>query len=279
MSLTIWLATKCCSECGHSETFFTANMTHNVAAMAEEAGVYDAIWYPDASNITTANELISPLENAVKDMMDKPDKYKALRVNEWGTYEDFLPWLIRLLVECRLHPDAEIGVSRQEDSMNKGIDYSMGMSNVDKSNGIHYGVISQNEVMQAWCDSSEPEHFNGCPHCGNEWKRNYQEYKRCPHCHKKIDQNYDFSNCDPVGFVLDDGEYKASCGEDGDIFILKSPYYTTCQFCSPYAPGAGYIMNTVQDGVKAYCFGHDWFDNEKAPYPVYSVETGKLCGK
>jgi len=25
-----------------------------------------------------------------------------------------------------------------------------------------------------------------------------------------------------------------------------------------------------------YCFGHDWFEDGKAPYPVYSVETGEL---
>ena len=26
---------------------------------------------------------------------------------------------------------------------------------------------------------------------------------------------------------------------------------------------------------RAYCLGHDWFDDNKAPYPVYSVETGR----
>jgi hypothetical protein len=26
---------------------------------------------------------------------------------------------------------------------------------------------------------------------------------------------------------------------------------------------------------KAYCLGHDWFDDGRAPYPVYSVETGE----
>lgn len=39
--------------------------------------------------------------------------------------------------------------------MSKGIDYGMGQSNVDKSTGIRYGVISVNECVQSWYDSAE----------------------------------------------------------------------------------------------------------------------------
>ena len=60
-----------------------------------------------------------------------------------------------------------------------------------------------------------------------------------------------------------------------DIFITKSPYYTTCTFCSPCAPNAGDLSHPVDGGVKAYCFGHDWFEEGKAPYPVFSVKTGE----
>ncbi len=68
------------------------------------------------------------------------------------------------------------------------------------------------------------------------------------------------------------GEYKATqSGDDSDIFILKSPYYTRAQFCSPCAPGACYLTNPCEDGERAYCFGHDWFDDGKAPYPVFLV--------
>lgn len=134
--------------------------------------------------------------------------------------------------------------------MNKGIDYSMGMANVNHETGIHYGVIHQGEVIEAWADSSEPVY----PDCDCE----------------------DFCECEAQAFEYDKGGYKVfQSGDDCDIFITESPYYTTCQFCSPCAPGAGYIMNTVKDGVKAYCFGHDWFENGKAPYPVYDVKTGK----
>ena len=30
-----------------------------------------------------------------------------------------------------------------------------------------------------------------------------------------------------------------------------------------------------KNGIKAYCFGHDWFDYGKAPYKVFDVKTNK----
>ncbi len=55
-----------------------------------------------------------------------------------------------------------------------GIDYGMGTTNIDKENGIRYGVIPQNEVLQVWCDSSEayygePEECTCMnPECGED---------------------------------------------------------------------------------------------------------------
>ena len=135
---------------------------------------------------------------------------------------------------------------------NAGIDYGMGMTNRDHENGIHYGVISQHEVLQAWADSSEPYY-------GDE---------------KEIDED-----AEPLSFSFEGDGYLAECGDDGDIFITKSPFYTLCAFCSPCAPGAGYLMDSRKDGVKAYCFGHDWFEDGKAPYPVYDVKTGRIVNE
>jgi hypothetical protein len=82
---------------------------------------------------------------------------------------------------------------------------------------------------------------------------------------------------DPVSFFIKDKEYMAEqTYDDPDIFITKSPYYTLCAYCSPCAPGAGYIVDSRKDGIKAYCFGHSFYESGKAPYPVYSVKTGKL---
>ena len=159
---------------------------------------------------------------------------------------------------------------------NQGIDYGNGLTNIDHETGIRYGVISIHEVTQAWCDSSEAFYVYHCPYCGNELKKG-MDAKRCPFCYKRIDPDYDFDCLEPSSFCYkDDGYICKQTQDDTDIFIIKSPYFTYCQYCSPCAPGAGYIMSTVKDGVKAYCFGHDWFDDSKAPYPVYNVKTGKL---
>ena len=133
-----------------------------------------------------------------------------------------------------------------------GIDYGFGRTNIDHKTGIRFGVLSQNECLQAWADSSEPKYYD-CE-CGDE---------DCD-C---------MDGCDPACFLLEDAEYFAICGEDGDIFIERSPYYTLCEYCSPCAPGAGYLMSPGD--VRAYCFGHDFFEGETAPYKVYSVETGE----
>lgn len=181
-------------------------------------------------------------------------------------------------------------------SSNIGIDYGMGRTNIDTRTGIRYGVIHQHEVLQAWCDSSEADYgAPHCPKCGNDpvgidddrvpymsyGDPASREWEVAGNDHACLDCKYCFDSSEaygdePLGFTLDDGEYKATAGGDGDIFILSSPYYTLCQYCSPCAPGAGYVMNSVENGVKAYCFGHDWFDDQKAPYPVYSVATNEL---
>jgi len=133
-----------------------------------------------------------------------------------------------------------------------GIDYSHGKSNVD-GKGFHYGVINYNVVGSAWYEEAQP---------------NYGEFDH-------EDEDY----IDPISWYIDYEDLQAECSDDyGDIFITKSPYYTWCQYCSPCAPGAGYLVNWTEEGVgaKAYCFDHDWFDSGKAPYPVYRVSDGSF---
>jgi hypothetical protein len=160
--------------------------------------------------------------------------------------------------------------------------------NIDPKTGIHYGVIPQNRVLQAWCDSSEPNYGKPeeaeCPEChqvfilteGTEWGDEIQ----CPNTEVcGIEFTIEIPDCvDPLSFYVDNGEYLAECGEDGDIFILKSPFYTRCRLCSPCAPNAGYLLNPDPLGVKTYCFGSDWFDPEEAPYPLYRVKKKKIKG-
>jgi hypothetical protein len=170
---------------------------------------------------------------------------------------------------------------------NAGIDYGLGRTNIDTETGIRFGVIPQNAVGSAWFDSSEPDYGDPtCPKCGHEAKKAKGEYARYEHARHECD-DYVCHRCKYVfgsesaygecqGCVIDDGEYKARSDDRGDIWVFASPYYTRAQFCSPCAPGACYLTSECETGAKAYCLGHDWFDGGKAPYTVYSVETGEV---
>jgi ribosomal protein L37AE/L43A len=187
-----------------------------------------------------------------------------------------------------------------------GIDYGRGLANIDLETGIRYGVISAHEIGQSWYDSSEPEYGKpACPKCGGEviafdtlteqlengvsvetivpealdnWTR-YSEYQvdeyACENCEVIFEGSHVYPE-DPLYFYYDREGYTASQSHDNsDIFVIKSPYFTYCQYCSPCAPGAGYLKSPMSPskGIRAYCFGHDWFEDGKAPYPVYDVIT------
>jgi hypothetical protein len=168
--------------------------------------------------------------------------------------------------------------------MSIGIDYGLGKANIDPATGIRYGVISQNSVFEAWIDSAEPWYAKPeeleCPECETLWAASGQDWGdkvTCPECGNEFEVELGDLACDePSGWTFEDGEYCLEDCLDSDIFVLKSPYYTFAQFCSPCVPGAGNLDNWVPDGVKCYCLGHDWFEERVAPYPVYRVSDGSI---
>jgi hypothetical protein len=172
-----------------------------------------------------------------------------------------------------------------------GIDYGCGQTNVDHKTGIRFGVISQGSVLQAWCDSAEADYGEPiCPKCGNtasnsadlpeeseEWgiaQGACSDYG-CKRCEYVFDACEAFGD-EPQGWHYEGDGYECVDCLDSDIMILKSPYYTKAVFCSPCVPGACSIESPDSDGAKAYCFGHDWFEDGKAPYPVYRVDNDNL---
>lgn len=75
--------------------------------------------------------------------------------------------------------------------------------------------------------------------------------------------------------------YKITKCLDNDLMILKSPFFTYAQYCSPCVPGAcnldsplDHIPNDGSNGC--YCLGHDWFDGGKAPYPVFNMGGAEI---
>ena len=185
-----------------------------------------------------------------------------------------------------------------------GIDYGMGQTNVDRSTGIRYGVISANAGLTEWFwEDVESVYLPSCPHCDNKlddgWEDESDQYNAtqeaigngiateaeiddlcdpiCPHCYKAIEDGEQWPDCDePAANVIDSDGVKGHVDDSNDVWVTESPFYTRAQFCSPCAPGAGYLGNPCDDGPKTYCLGHDWFEGGKAPYTVYRVDDDSV---
>jgi hypothetical protein len=163
--------------------------------------------------------------------------------------------------------------------------------NIDLETGIHYGAISQNEVLQAWADDSEPVYSDCrfCPDCGEIVTKtndvNFDDYEDVTEENKE-DEFFCTScltGCDEPDYPpqaayysYEKDGYAAFCNEHGIIVIEKSPYYTEARECSPCYPNAGDLSTPDKGALKTYCFGYDWFGNNEYPYPIYHVDNGEL---
>ena len=171
----------------------------------------------------------------------------------------------------------------------RGIDYGLGKTNIDRESGIRYGVIPVRELFDWIYEELEPQYGDPtCPSCGAECITPITELSddisfevdpsmdyACESCEECFTSDESFPESPWNHTIEKDGYIVESDHDCIDLFVIKSPYFTRAQFCSPCAPGACYLTNPVIDGDMAYCFGHDWFEGGKAPYPVYSVETGE----
>lgn len=95
------------------EEVYSSNITHNLNAMAEAAGIYDIVWRPEESGIEKASQVTERLLAGINSLLQDPEKYMKLEPsNKWGTYVQFIPWLINYYLACKLNPDAVVKVSR-----------------------------------------------------------------------------------------------------------------------------------------------------------------------
>lgn len=90
----------------------SVNITHNLHVMAKEVGLYEVLWHPERKNITSASQMIVPLEKGIEELEANPNKYKAFNPpNGWGDYEGFVRFCKTVLQKCREYPDAVIEAS------------------------------------------------------------------------------------------------------------------------------------------------------------------------
>jgi hypothetical protein len=107
MSLDVYLTATCPTE------VYSANITHNLNKMAQEAGIYLALWRPEEIGITQAGQLIEPLSVGLEKLKADPMYYSQFNSpNGWGMYEHFVPFVENYLEACRANPDAQVSVWR-----------------------------------------------------------------------------------------------------------------------------------------------------------------------
>jgi len=101
MGLNVWL------EQVQPTEVYSANITHNLAQMAKEAGIYWYLWHPDLLGITKASELIEPLEKGLRRLNIDPEHFDTFNAtNGWGKREDLVRFMSEYLEACREHPEA-----------------------------------------------------------------------------------------------------------------------------------------------------------------------------
>jgi hypothetical protein len=149
-----------------------------------------------------------------------------------------------------------------------GIDYSHGMSNVNRETGIHYGIIPLRSVADWAMEEFEP--FYGKPHCPECGTEIDADSMGCT-AHGEIHPEDAYPDT-PLSWTYEGDGYSLAMGEDSDIWVFKSPFTTHAQFCSPCAPGAGYLANPCDGGPLTYALGPDWYDEENPmPYSVNPI--------
>ncbi len=92
---------------------FAGNITHNLAQMAHQAGIYQVLWRPEEISVNNALEMIPILESGISLLESDPHWYKQYNAsNGWGCYDDLLQFAKDTLVACKEHPDARVSASR-----------------------------------------------------------------------------------------------------------------------------------------------------------------------
>jgi hypothetical protein len=183
----------------------------------------------------------------------------------------------------------------------KGINYAGpgSMTNRDPDNNIRYGVISRNSVIE--CGQDVYDNGENLSYKAFEGRVKsairsalsdfYSDHK-LGHGNSRLDRAVEsaFDSLDDLceQYQEDNDSYRyekdgyiiETC-LDNDFTIIKSPYFTFAQFCSPCVPGACNLDSPLDhipdDGSNGcYCLGHEWFEGGKAPYKVFNMGGAEI---
>lgn len=124
-----------------------------------------------------------------------------------------------------------------------------------------------------------------------------------------VEQQFnDRYECDDRSWLYESQGYVLRDCLQYSVFVINSPYFTYAPACSPCCPNAGDLDSAWEEmdlnsramasarltdeqwdqlglakqhyhyedvALKTYCFGFDFFEDNEAPYPVFSVASGK----
>lgn len=113
MSLDISLKVDACEKCGRHESVGNFNITHNLGRMANEAGIYEALWRPEEKGWKYAKDIVPILEKGLADLKANPEYFERFNApNGWGMYEHFVPFVESVLETYKEYPEGQLEVSR-----------------------------------------------------------------------------------------------------------------------------------------------------------------------
>lgn len=99
-------------DCDATEAY-SANITHNLNKMAEQAGIYEPLWRPEEIGITKAAQLVQPLTEGLGRLKSGRVKFEQFNPsNGWGNYDGLVRFVENYLAACVANPDADVRVSR-----------------------------------------------------------------------------------------------------------------------------------------------------------------------
>lgn len=92
-----------------SNWVYSANITHNLAAMAQEVDLYTPLWRPEEIGITQAWQLVRPLTEGLKRLLAEQERLQAFNPsNGWGNYELLLAFAKDYLAACEKNPTCRV---------------------------------------------------------------------------------------------------------------------------------------------------------------------------
>ncbi len=92
---------------------FEYNITHNLAKMASEAGVYEFTWDAVEQGYKKASDIVKGLEIGLLELLNDEEHYSQFNPeNGWGSYNGLVKFLVAYIKACHKYPDATIEICR-----------------------------------------------------------------------------------------------------------------------------------------------------------------------